>query len=376
MIHMMIKQPDSDNALVKLWNVLRFLRNRLENCVRQDHNSISILYISSLIIAPNVSYRGIRLIDKIKNLVNTSPRNFICLIRTTTPKWFKGIMRRLQEQSVDYLRDRCYVVLFSRKHEFMNHAKFLIFYHICYSERIVYYGKYYGSTNLTMAGLSGRSGGSRGNYEEFNVTGPRTKFYLSSSDDARIIGEVRYLMVHKALLYTDIHYLRNYLYTHLRQLNNAINRGLNTLSGTTLGELYAINIDLMKVYNQVFSLIDEIPGKLLTNKLEKRLSNIKAPENPFELEMMIPIDMENAELLAKMIDLEDKELRESIRKYIEILKNAYKIISEDYLAHLNQINEYLDDKERSFRDFLKENYISHQLMVNKVLEVAKSSKRI
>lgn len=99
---MFIKYPNSDNALRSLWNMITFVRDRFSNCVRQNHDAVAILYISSLIISPRVAYRGNQLLDEIHNLVNLSPRNFICLVRTTAPSKFPGRTKSLQEQAVDF----------------------------------------------------------------------------------------------------------------------------------------------------------------------------------------------------------------------------------------------------------------------------------
>jgi len=93
-------------------------------------------------------------------------------------------MRVLQKQAIDLLRDMCYTVIYHPSYEFLNHAKFALYYQMCYSENIVYHGKYYGSTNLTVAGLAYRRGArSIGNYEEYAATDLRPKFILSGGDE-------------------------------------------------------------------------------------------------------------------------------------------------------------------------------------------------
>jgi hypothetical protein len=114
----MIKQPSSDNALVSLWRILAIADSMLKPCVNSNHNSTSILYISSLLISPDVSFKGEKLLDKILNLVTFSPRNCICLVRTAAPNNFHSTMKMRQQRTVDYLRDKCYVVVYSKKHEF------------------------------------------------------------------------------------------------------------------------------------------------------------------------------------------------------------------------------------------------------------------
>lgn len=70
---MKIKQPNSDNALESLWRQIDLARGRLANCATSNHDVTAVLYISSLIITPNVVFNGARLLDEISNLTNLSP---------------------------------------------------------------------------------------------------------------------------------------------------------------------------------------------------------------------------------------------------------------------------------------------------------------
>lgn len=338
---MFIKQPKSNEALKRFWNMVEFTEDRLGNCASKKHDFTTILYLSSLIISPRVAYRGSQLLNKLSNMVNSSPESVICLVRTTSPCYFprnrnrKGNMRDLQEQAIDALRDKCYVVVYTPRWEFLNHAKFLIYYHVCHSERILYDGKYYSSTNLTMAGLG------IGNYEEFTVTGPKPKLHLSKNDEY-YLNDVQRLIIHEARLYTNIHYLKNYFSEHLRRLGNILGQIEQVLSGTTLGELYEAYINAKIVYNQTFALLDQMPGKKLTRELVKKLEKeVNPPENPFELEMIIPYDIEQAEMIAIDLEFEKQELRSLLRDSARELEDTRRFIKEDYLKVIDEIENYI-----------------------------------
>ena len=370
---MQIKYSNSDNALRSLWYIISFIEGRFNNCIGEKHNAITILHVSSLIITRRVSYNNVQLLDRIRDLISLSPRNFICLVRTTAPSYFHGNMKYLHNQAIDFLRDKCYVVLYDRKKEFLNHAKFFIFYHVCFSERVIYHGKYYGSTNLTQTGLSYNS--SRvGNYEEYNVTNPRPKLNLSGAD-LFYLGEVLEQINHKENLYTDNNYLKSFLLEHLENINTILQRSTKIISGTTLGELYEAYINLLISYNQTYALLDEIPGKKLTEEIKRKLMEIKPVTNPFELEVMIPKDIKNAELLAEDLRLKDTELKKVINEHIEIVREAYKLINEEYLSILESVSEYLDEKERIFLDFIKSSSNYHRESIEKAIGWSKFSKR-
>jgi hypothetical protein len=244
----------------------------------------------------------------------------------------------LHEQAIDFFRDKCYVVLYDSKREFLNHAKFLIFYHICFSENIAYHGKYYGSTNLTQTGLSYNSLRTRniGNYEEFSIVNPHKQVIKES--DLFYLREVQWQIDHKSRLYTDPDYLKNFLLDHLNDMNSVLQHSNRVISGTTLGELYETYINLLTVYNQTYALLDEIPGKKLVEKLMGKLMEIKPAMNPFELEVMIPKDLNNAELLAEDLGFKDTELRKAINEHVEIVREAYKLIKEEYLSRLGSVS--------------------------------------
>ena len=59
---MKIKQPHSDNALESLVNEIDHAHDRLTNCVSKNHDTTAVLYLSSLIIMPDVVFHGRKLL--------------------------------------------------------------------------------------------------------------------------------------------------------------------------------------------------------------------------------------------------------------------------------------------------------------------------
>jgi len=359
-----IKYPNSDNALKDLWSTILFVKRRFTDCMRRSHDAVAVLYISSLMISPKVICEGRQLVDELRDLASLSPRSSICVIRTTAPSYFRGNMKKLQETSIDSLRDSCYVVVYDGRREFLNHAKFLIFYLVCFSEGAVYHGKYYGSTNLTAAGLA-RPRNSRGNYEEFTLVRPRRK--PLDRRDIFYLGEILDQVTRKVNLFTNPDYLRSFLKDHLDWLEEVLRRARKVVSGTTLGELYEAYVDLMIAHYQTCALLDELPGKLLTEKLVGALTEVGPPADPFELEMMMPTGVEDAELLAERLGFSTTDLRELVTGYISIVDRARELIEARYLPELRRVERYFDDRERRFFGLVKENGKYHMDVLEELL---------
>jgi len=380
-----IKYPDSDNAIRNLWRAINFVKNRFTYCGRDADNPVAVLYISSLIISPTVAFRGNRLIDELRNLVTLSPRNIICVIRTTAPLYFKknekekeryrSSMEELQRRSLDSLRDVCYVTVYDRYREFLNHAKFLIFYLACPSEGVIYHGKYYGSTNLTAVGLACPPNG-KGNYEEFTLVGPNRK--RLDWQDAFYLQEILKLITCKQNLITDPSFLREYLIGHQDWLEAVLQRAYKVIYGTTLGELYKAYVDLLLAHNQTYALLYELPGKMLTGKLVDELASVGPPTDPFELEMMMPTDLKDAELLAEWLGFSPTELKKLLEEHISIVWESRALVKSRYLSELERIHpaeieriyEYFDGKERSFLHLVSKYGEDHITVLYKLLRKA------
>jgi len=226
-----------------------------------------------------------------------------------------------------------------------------------------------------MAGLAGSQGLDRhGNYEEFTTVRPGAKsINRLNRYDRFYLEEVLELITHKASLYTDPNYLRSYLTSHLVMLETVLEHSRKVASGTTLGELYEAYVDLLYAYNQTYALLDEIPGKKLTMELKDALIKTSPPVDPFELEVMVPVKADDAELLAKDLELRATDLRESIMNYIGAIIKSRELLKEKYLPMSNQMDRYFDEKERRFVEFVRENSRSHRNLLKKLIDKAYSS---
>lgn len=369
---MIIKKPTSDVALRKMWNFLRIMEDRLGNCYNRSHDFLTVVYMSTYVLSPSVTFQGSNLLDKIRELINSSPQRVVWLLRTTSPYSFpqnprsKALsIRNLQKQAIDSLRDICYIVMYN-KNEFLNHAKFLVYYHICFSEGILYHGKYYGSTNLTNAGLSDRSGRFPGNYEEFVVMGPKPRFLRFTNFDRFYLNEVYDLLLHKVRLYTDRDYLRRFFSEHLRHFDRLLQHAQRILSGTTLGEVYDAYISMQMLYNQTFSILDQLPGKKLTVKLIESIEiEIGPPEYTLELEMKAINDLTFTEKILSEMGLDKKELKELLN---ESVKNAKRMREKliEYKNIIESVVNYFDEKEEKFAGYIENNAWLHINYVKKV----------
>jgi len=119
--------------------------------------------------------------------------------------------------------------------------------------------------------------------------------------------------MHKASLYTDLNYLRKYILDHLTYIERVLHHSRRVASGTTLGELYCAYVDLMVAYIQSYALLDEVPGKKLTEELGTKLMRIKHPINTPELEMLMPVDEKHGEMLAKDLGLGYEDTRRLVK---------------------------------------------------------------
>jgi len=359
---MRIKEPNSNNALQYLYEQLDLARKKLNNCVAQNHDAIAVLYISSLIITSNVIFNGRKLLEEISNIVALSPK-CICVVRTTTPNYFPRGMKHWQKRSIDFLRDKCYVVVYSKKREFLNHAKFFVHYQVCFSENIVHFGIFHGSTNFTTLGLGNPHG--RGNYEQF-MESDGIKYNLSRRDKL-YLSEVLDLVRHKALLYTDRQYLAQQVSYHQKILEFLSYQEFNNDFNFPQGKLYEKYMNTAMIYNQTFAFLDEIPGKKLTEEIIKKLNFLRAPMNPFEIEMM-SVDPEYAELILGNLDLSENALKESVKENISAIKNAHELIKEVYQPAIEKIENFLDEKEAAFLEYLNKNNKSHISNLERVIK--------
>jgi len=369
-----IKHSDSDNALQSLSNRLDSAQNRLNNCVAKGHDVIAAVYISTYTITPNVTHNGNKILDKIRNLASISP-NCICLIRTASPSDFArtGWLRKLQQTSINYLRNNCYVVHYSRKRAFTNHAKFLLYFHVCFSENIIHYSEFFGSTNITQSGL-GIATNKRGNYEEF-MDSSRPKYSLGSQNKA-FLSEILDLIRYKTQLYSNPKYIAKNVNYHSSLLETLLERGKSILNGDILqkniGSLFDFYSETEIAYNQTLALLDDIPGKRLTETIIESLFKIHLPMNPNELEMIIS-EPGVSERVAKDLDLTIEILKNRIAENTYLIRETRDMIFENYEKNIYRIQEYYDETEKKFSDYLRINAEKHDDYLSRALSFRRES---
>jgi len=186
---MLIKQPSSNNALESVRQLIDEIVNRIQVCANgsrgQTHDFLSLLYISSYIMSKS-AIKSAGISRALQNIMRSNAAsNVICVVRVPAPPIFHNGMKNILEKAINELKSLgCYVKTFNAATNFqgtsttpsidigfINHAKFIVFYHFCFSENVYYHAKYYGSTNITIPGLATYTSGMRlGNYEEFYVS--------------------------------------------------------------------------------------------------------------------------------------------------------------------------------------------------------------
>lgn len=376
---MIIKHPNDDNAIRRLIQILNSL-NRIQ-LSSSSNNNVLLIYMSTLLITPGVKYKDtrthtdIKLLDVLKNILTRSPRNTVCVFRTTAPSYFKGNMKNLQQIALNSLRDKCYVKVYDRN-MFLNHAKFIVYYYFPsgFMKTMRFRtGRYFGSTNFTAAGLSSNSGTKKGNYEEF-TTWERMgsiSHYQEFKRCEYYITEIIETITENYKLYTDKTYLRKYLNRHTEYLRK-ITVSVDDISyNTTLGKLYESYVNCQVAYLQTLALIDTIPGKNLTREIILKLKEAMSPPTPFEIEMMMPYDDKHAQKLAKILEFSKNQLILQIKDYISIINDSIKLLNEDYKKRVPIIREYFDEKEIKLMRFLSENTKTHITFLKTLIKLIK-----
>jgi len=226
----------------------------------------------------------------------------------------------------------------------------------------VHYGNFYGSTNLTQVGLGNPS--NRGNYEEY-ATNHRIKYRLSGRDQS-YLSEVLDLIRHKASLYTDAKYLSQNVLDHQRLLEHILHQALENPNRFSRRKLYENYTDLQRTYIQTLAFLDEIPGKNLTQKIIEKLASFWLPMSPSELEMMI-VDPEYSELVLDDLDLSKDSIRGLTKESTEAVRNASISLKEEYQPAIENIDDYLDQKETVFLEFLKKNSEMHLKKLRQIM---------
>lgn len=371
---MIIKQPYDNIALCGLLNAMNSLRNRVKNCVDNKHKTLTIIYVSSFVITEeglDKPYQGKSILNILETILNSSPSSIVCILRTSSPAVL-GKIGPIHKKAINLLRSKCYVMLYGRVHShsrgygvFSNHAKFILGYHYCFSENAFHHMRYYGSTNLTLAGLAYYSKHNLGNYEEFYLSPVRRyppqclpihKYYLDEA--CRIVADVNNL-------YSDKQFLRKYVNTHLTEFQNLLETIEKVVKGTTKAQLFQSYVELQAIYLQVLSFISDLPGKKFTSDVIEGVTNEVKPPSPLEVEVMLTDDEKDAEEIADLLNLSEGRLRDECMKYLNIIRRTLNSMKG---YPIDNIERYYDDIENKFNIFLRENGRTHLTLLKELNE--------
>jgi hypothetical protein len=354
-----IKEPTDDNALNSFCRTLLSIAEPSQNCVANSHETLTVLYFSSYLFTPsalNLLCNGRRFWDVVKHTIRNSPSSVACIVRTVTPQYFTRSLSTSQRTALDVIRKNCYVRVYdkNRPDEFLNHAKYFVGFHFCFSEQIYYHALYYGSTNFTVAGLSHlNSTTNTGNYEEFYAGKLQIK-RLKDFIDRKRSKEKFYLreimeIIRDTLNLQNPKYLKEYVYQQKNRILTLVIRVEEAISHTPKALLYKSFLDSQIFYLRTIAFISDLPGKKQTQTiLEKLAKNVETPD-PFEVEALMALDDETAEKMAKALELSDDRLKELAQKYLGATKDALKLL-ETY--NTDAIISNFDQPEQEFYELL------------------------
>ena len=375
---MRIKNPRDDGPLRSLSDLLQTIQANTEKCHIRGHDFITIIYISSFVFSDILKINGERLSEKLRGMSNKYGANVVCLIRaasSNTLRYFKW-----HKKFLDEVRGSCYVIEYSKDREFLNHAKFLIWIHVCLTEDVIYSGKLYGSTNFTQAGMSTNSKG-QGNYEEYYYDRYPRIYTLNriiprqASNLYFYIDVCRELLEHKVSLYTDVNYIRQMLKAHLDNLREVIKRTQDVLKGTTVLDLYTAYVDSLYIYMATLALLDQLPGKKLTTQLVGQLIKLRRPPIPLLLETLLYSDKIETDVIATVYSREYliRELHALMRILIvaeeKIMYYQKKLESYEHLSSF--IKEYADRTEIRLYERINEFTKKSLKLIKKVQDILK-----
>jgi len=143
---------------------------------------------------------------------------------------------------------------------------------------------------------------------------------------------------------------------HIKLLEFLRGWGYGIAAGTTLGELFTAYVDLLVANNMTYALLEDLPGKNLTQDLIRKLAEDSPPYDPFELEAMI-CDEKHADHVASLLELDKEKLRSLVmelseKKIPESIKTltSYAGIIEE--RGIEGLEPYFDEIEKSFMESL------------------------
>jgi hypothetical protein len=140
-----------------------------------------------------------------------------------------------------------------------------------------------------------------------------------------------------------------------------------------IGSIFDLYLDTEMEYVQTLALLDDFPGKTLTETILDRLIKTHMPVSPAELEMIIaePIF---SEAIASDLGLTFDELKTRTHENISILKQVRDLVIQNYMSQVDQIEQYFDETERAFVDYLRKNigdqnkYLQQAISFRKTIE--------
>ncbi len=359
---MLVKQPADDKPLRVLGRLLNIIGKRVDVCKRGGHRFISLLYISSYVFTSTVAINGRLLTELLRDLAGKSD-SVVCLIRTVAPSCLPRF--KLHKEFLERLRDYCYIVVYDMEREFLNHAKFIVWFHVCFNEMIVYKTIYYGSTNFTWRGLAKDSSG-RGNFEEFHYMMPRVySLHFLPKGTAKsldfYLGQIEQLLRIPYNMYTNRGYVSTAVKNHLNLLRETANKIKSIVSGTTVLDLYRAFVNGHTMYLSILALLYQLPGRKLTEKIYLSLTEALEPLHPLMLETM-SLPQADMKVYKKEVEKVIKEIIEKyysknqlsreLRDVLDALENARKGLQSylNYLLRENDIRSFVykhgDSKER------------------------------
>ena len=382
---MIIKQPHMDNSLIYFLNSIQNIVSRIFDCYswekcfrcRFPDSNFAVLYFSSYNVQPDVldlphpQNHNITMRNLLNELQKVNPQKVICIIRLNAPASFPRNLRKIQQKAVDeFMKLNCYVKLY-RKSQFINHAKFFFGFTYCPIQlwQPIYSEIYFGSTNMTLPGLSShnRTGG-LGNYEEFHrhKYRPRKYYpYYFPKESLYLLKEVEEIITERYNLYYDNEYLESYLNHHVYIIKQILNSLSSRIERENIGEIFQAYIDSQATYLNLLSFINDLPGRLRTESIIGELvSRVETP-NPLEIEMLVPTNEEQAGRIADELGYKTQDLKERTKEYINVTFLALELLQKNY--KVQDILEYFDRFEERFYFFLRENGPLHRERIRNFL---------
>ena len=276
----------------------------------------------------------------------------------------------------------CYVRDFDPNfEEFINHAKFVIAMHYCFDERARYYGHYYGSTNLTIPGLTNvgylrlrgpqRRRRIMDNYEVYKYFNLNSGYlYDYAGFSQRILMDIEETL-EWYLARTDMDMLTKRLNEHLDWIRDLTTFLSEIVRGTTLADLVkAYFFSSIAIY-MAMSFIGSLPGKKLTRDI---IEKIRGLAREIELETVLELDQillndealkYNEEKLLEILDASREKLMHDILNRVELLQTICNEV-ENYRKAIYKLETFLDDYEVKIYKRVKDYVLTHLELLKKL----------